>query len=66
MTTFEIDIAEEQKARPLPDAPRRLDIRSNDIVFTRLMRSGENEPDDYLAKLPPRSSPSGSSTTGGG
>lgn len=52
--SFEIDIADEQKARLLPDAPRRLAIRSNDIVFTRLMRSGDNEPDDYLEASAPQ------------
>lgn len=51
MSVFEIDIAEEGRAREL-DEPRRIRLSAGDTVFTRLIRPGNNDADEYVEAPP--------------
>ena len=50
MADFKIDV--ETTARASTDEPRGLAVRAGEVVFTRLLRPGSEQPDDYLLAPP--------------
>jgi len=50
MNEFKIEVRHQQGAGP--DDPRPVAVRAGDLVFTRLLRPGSDQPDDYLLAPP--------------